>query len=141
MATDAAETTKSKASSDALGTGRRKTAVARVRVRSGSGKILVNDRPFEQYFPTDKDRRKVLAALDETGKRSSVDVIITAHGGGVSSQAGACTLGLARALRLYDSSQDDLLRHSGLLTRDGRMKERKKYGLRGARRGTQFSKR
>lgn len=140
MSTDTAEP-KTSPTGDALGTGRRKTAVARVRVRSGNGTITVNGRPFEEYFPTDNDQRKVLAPLDETGKRGSVNVIITAHGGGVSSQAGACTLGIARALRIYDSSQDDLLRHSGLLTRDGRMKERKKYGLRGARRGTQFSKR
>jgi small subunit ribosomal protein S9 len=141
MSTDVAAEPRVKNSSDALGTGRRKSAVVRVRVRPGNGQILVNDRPFEEYFPTEKDQRKVLAALDETGKRSSVDVIIKAHGGGVSSQAGACTLGIARALRIYDTSQDDLLRHSGLLTRDVRMKERKKYGLRGARRGTQFSKR
>lgn len=140
MTTDA-PVAKISASGDTLGTGRRKTSVVRVRVRAGTGMITINQRPFEQYFPTEKDRRKVLAPLDETGKRSTVDVIIKAHGGGVSSQAGACTLGIARALKLYDTSQDELLRHSGLLTRDGRMKERKKYGLRGARRGTQFSKR
>ncbi len=88
-----------------------------------------------------KDKFQVLDALNQTGKVNSVDVSIHVHGGGPTGQAGACKLGLARALRIFDPEQDDLLRHSGLLTRDGRMKERKKYGLRGARRGTQFSKR
>ncbi|HSS98341.1 MAG TPA: 30S ribosomal protein S9 [Terriglobales bacterium] len=124
-----------------LATGRRKTAVARVRVKGGSGQIKINGRPLEGYFPTEKDRFQVLDALNQTGKLSSVDVSISVHGGGPTGQAGACKLGLARALRAFDAELDDLLRHSGLLTRDGRMKERKKYGLRGARRGTQFSKR
>jgi small subunit ribosomal protein S9 len=125
----------------ALGTGRRKTSVARVRVRAGSGKMSINDRELEDYFPAVKDRNQVLEPLTQTEKRENVDVVIRVHGGGPSGQAGACKLGLARALRKYDSGLDELLRHSGLLTRDGRMKERKKYGLRGARRGTQFSKR
>jgi small subunit ribosomal protein S9 len=125
----------------ALGTGRRKTSVARVRVRAGSGKISINERELENYFPAVKDRNQVLEPLTQTEKRDNVDVVIRVHGGGPSGQAGACKLGLARALRKFDSGLDDLLRHSGLLTRDGRMKERKKYGLRGARRGTQFSKR
>lgn len=125
----------------ALATGRRKKAVARVRVKDGSGQIKVNGRPVEDYFPTEKDRFQVLDALNQTGKLSSVDVNISVHGGGPTGQAGACKLGLARALRVFDTELDDMLRHSGLLTRDGRMKERKKYGLRGARRGTQFSKR
>jgi small subunit ribosomal protein S9 len=126
---------------DSLGTGRRKTSVARVRVRAGSGKIAINERPLDDYFPSVKDRNQVLEPLTQTDKRETVDVVIRVHGGGPSGQAGACKMGLARALRTYDSGLDDLLRHSGLLTRDGRMKERKKYGLRGARRGTQFSKR
>jgi small subunit ribosomal protein S9 len=125
----------------ALGTGRRKTSVARVRVRAGSGKISINERELEDYFPAVKDRNQVLEPLTQTEKRENVDVVIRVHGGGPSGQAGACKLGLARALRKFDSGLDELLRHSGLLTRDGRMKERKKYGLRGARRGTQFSKR
>ena len=125
----------------ALGTGRRKTAVARVRIKSGSGKITVNERPVEEYFPVEKDRFHVFDALNQTGKLATVDVLIRVHGGGPTGQAGACKLGIARALRVFDSELDDMLRHSGLLTRDGRMKERKKYGLRGARRGTQFSKR
>jgi small subunit ribosomal protein S9 len=126
---------------DTLGTGRRKTSVARVRVRAGSGKISINDRPLEAYFPAIKDRNQVLDPLNQTDRRDAVDVIILVHGGGPAGQAGACKMGLARALKTYDSGLDELLRHSGLLTRDGRMKERKKYGLRGARRGTQFSKR
>src|SRR5262245_1220121 len=125
----------------AIATGRRKKAVARVRVKAGSGKIEVNGRSVEDYFPSEKDRFQVLDALNQTGKLATVDVSIKVHGGGITGQAGACKLGLARALRAFDSELDDLLRHSGLLTRDGRMKERKKYGLRGARRGTQFSKR
>jgi len=125
----------------ALATGRRKKAVARVRIKTGSGKIMVNGRPVEDYFPTEKDRFQVLDALNQTGKLTAVDVTIAVHGGGPTGQAGACKLGLARALRMFDTELDDMLRHSGLLTRDSRMKERKKYGLRGARRGTQFSKR
>src|SRR5215468_10536055 len=124
-----------------LATGRRKKAIARVRIKDGSGQIKVNGRPVEDYFPAEKDRFQVLDALNQTGKLSSVDVSISVHGGGPTGQAGACKLGLARALRMFDTELDDMLRHSGLLTRDGRMKERKKYGLRGARRGTQFSKR
>ena len=131
----------SNSAKNALATGRRKKAVARVRIKDGSGQIKVNGRPVEDYFPTEKDRFQVLDALNQTGKLSSVDVSISVHGGGPTGQAGACKLGLARALRAFDTELDDMLRHSGLLTRDGRMKERKKYGLRGARRGTQFSKR
>ncbi len=130
-----------KAAAYSLGTGRRKTSVARVRVKDGSGNILINGRSVDDYFPTVKDRFQVLDALNQTGKLNAVDVSITVHGGGPTGQAGACKLGIARALKLHDASLDELLRHSGLLTRDGRMKERKKYGLRGARRGTQFSKR
>jgi small subunit ribosomal protein S9 len=124
-----------------LGTGRRKTAVARVRLRAGGGKITVNGRDLEHYFPSEKERSQLLEALVKADRRQSVDLIIRVDGGGPAGQAGACKLGIARALRKYDSSLDELLRHSGLLTRDGRMKERKHYGLRGARRGTQFSKR
>ena len=126
---------------DFLGTGRRKTSVARVRVRPGKGTITINERPFEEYFPSDQDRRNVLAPLVKSGKETSVDVSIRVHGGGISGQSGACMLGIARALIKFDSETFDPLRHNHLLTRDSRMKERKKYGLRGARRGTQFSKR
>jgi small subunit ribosomal protein S9 len=131
----------SRNSEEVLGTGRRKTAVARVRMRAGSGTITINDRDLEKYFPAEKDRGQVLEALIKADRRQSVDIIIRVSGGGPSGQAGACKHGIARALRKYDGTLDELLRHSGLLTRDGRMKERKHYGLRGARRGTQFSKR
>ncbi len=136
-----AELSGKKTGGDALGTGRRKTSVARVRIRAGRGNVLINERPLEEFFPSIKDRNQVLEPLTHTDKRDTVDVVIRVHGGGPSGQAGACKLGLARALRKFDSDLDELLRHSGMLTRDGRMKERKKYGLRGARRGTQFSKR
>lgn len=129
------------ASGDTLGTGRRKTAVARVRLRAGKGTILINQRPMEEYFPADKFREAVLAPLVQTGRRNDVDVLVKVDGGGLTGQADACKLGIARALKKYDVTVDEALRDSGLLTRDSRMKERKKYGLRGARRGTQFSKR
>lgn len=126
---------------DALGTGRRKTSVARVRVRAGDGKITINRRELNDYFDNDQDRNNVMAPLLETEMVGRVDVIVKVEGGGYSGQSGAIKLGLARALRAFDSELDERLRHSGLMTRDARMKERKKYGLRGARRGTQFSKR
>jgi len=127
--------------SDALGTGRRKTSVARVRVRAGSGAMAINHRPLEEYFLNERDRADVLAPLVATDSRAKVDVSITVHGGGPTGQAGACKLGIARALKAFDTAYEDALRQNNLLTRDGRMKERKHYGLRGARRGTQFSKR
>ena len=126
---------------DALGTGRRKTSVARVRIRPGTGQLTINERPLEDYFPVQQDRNAVVAPLEHTGVRSSVDVIIRVHGGGGTGQAGACMQGIARALMRYDSDLSDKLREKHFLTRDARMKERKKPGLHGARRGTQFSKR
>lgn len=128
-------------SGDIIGTGRRKTSVARVRIRPGQGKITINDRSLEVYFCNEKDRNLVLAPLLSTGKRNELDVWIRVDGGGVTGQADACKLGIARAITKYDDQTDRLLRDDGMLTRDSRMKERKKYGLRGARRGTQFSKR
>lgn len=130
-----------KGTGDFLGTGRRKTAVARVRLRPGQGRIFVNERPFDEFFTVDQQRRAVEAPLVQTGKRTEVDVLIHVHGGGPTGQADACKLGIARALKRFTTDVEQALRESGLLTRDGRMKERKKYGLRGARRGTQFSKR
>ncbi len=127
--------------SDALGTGRRKTAVARVRVRAGKGNILVNGRSLEDYFPNERDQADAIAPLKATERRDTVDVVVTCSGGGVTAQAGATMLGIARALKLFDAALEPALRQHHLLTRDGRMKERKHYGLRGARRGTQFSKR
>jgi small subunit ribosomal protein S9 len=126
---------------DVLATGRRKTAVARVRLRPGSGTIKVNGRELGVYFPSIKDRVLVSGALEVVGRQSAVNVDITVDGGGPTGQAGACRLGIARALKSFDGELAEPLRQGGFLTRDGRMKERKKYGLRGARRGTQFSKR
>ncbi len=126
---------------DALGTGRRKTSVARVRIRSGSGKITVNNRELEEFFPVAQHRAAVLSPLDHCEVRSSVDIVILVHGGGLTGQSGACMQGIARALLKHDSELSDKLREKGFLTRDARMKERKKPGLHGARRGTQFSKR
>jgi small subunit ribosomal protein S9 len=126
---------------DTLGTGRRKSAVARVRIREGQGVIMINKRPFEEYFTLDEHRNQVLAPLEFVGKRESLDITIRVHGGGNTGQAGACMLGIARALIKLDEEFSTPLRQSHYLTRDPRMKERKKYGLHGARRGTQFSKR
>ena len=126
---------------DALRTGRRKTSVARVRIRAGSGKLTINDRELDDFFKIEQDRNAVVAPLDHAGVRASVDVKIRVHGGGSTGQAGACMQGIARALMRYDSDLSDKLREKHFLTRDARMKERKKPGLRGARRGTQFSKR
>ncbi len=139
MAVDTSK--KSGSDNQVIATGRRKTAVARVRLRAGSGTIMINGRAIEAYFPAIKDRVLVSGALEQMGRQSAVNVDITVDGGGPTGQAGACRLGIARALKAFDSELDEQLRHSGMLTRDGRMKERKKYGLRGARRGTQFSKR
>lgn len=130
-----------KINGDALGTGRRKSAVARVRVRAGSGKVLVNDRPIEEYFPTDQDQVWALEPLVAVNKRGEVDLVVRCNGGGPSGQAGAIRMGVARALVSFDEELFPAMRDGGYLTRDSRMKERKKYGLHGARRGTQFSKR
>jgi small subunit ribosomal protein S9 len=191
-----------------IGTGRRKTAVARVRLTEGKGNVLINDRPVEQYFSEDKDRAAVLGPLKVTEQLARLDVFVRAQGGGITGQAGAVSQGIARALKTMFSPESEHKRHtfnntvviktsrdetrerekaraipvrsapvagaalkpgvpviagaapavpsepadvatgmikklrdSGFLTRDARMKERKKYGLRGARRGTQFSKR
>ncbi len=126
---------------ETLGTGRRKSSVARVRVRSGSGAITINKRQLEEYFNLAQDRSRVVAPLEHCAVRSEVDVIIRVHGGGNTGQAGACMQGIARALLKHDSDLQEKLREKDFLTRDARMKERKKPGLHGARRGTQFSKR
>lgn len=129
------------ATQDSLGTGRRKTAVARVRIRAGAGKISINERELNAFFPNIRDRNSVLAPLKAAESTEKVDVDIQVHGGGTTGQAEAIKLGIARALKLYDATAEAVLREQHLLTRDGRKKERKKYGLHGARRGTQFSKR
>lgn len=126
---------------EALGTGRRKTSVARVRIRAGSGKLSINSRELDEFFRVPQDRNAVLAPLDHCEVRDSVDVVIRVHGGGTTGQAGACMQGIARALMKHDSDLELKLREKNFLSRDSRMKERKKPGLHGARRGTQFSKR
>lgn len=126
---------------DALGTGRRKSSVARVRVRAGSGTITVNKKPIEEYFVNDQDRAAITQTLAAVECGSQVDVLVRVAGGGTTGQSGAVRMGLARALVSYNESLHEMLRDGGFLTRDSRMKERKKPGLRGARRGVQFSKR
>ena len=134
-------TKKDNVTGESIGTGRRKSSVARVRIKSGSGKITINNRPFEQYFPNVQDRRAVTDTLDAVEQRGSVDINIKVNGGGSTGQAGACRMGIARAFISYNPDLFPPLRDGGYLTRDSRMKERKKCGLHGARRGTQFSKR
>lgn len=123
------------------GTGRRKTSVARVRVSAGQGKFTVNDRPVDEFFKETKDRVAVRSALVATNISEGVDVNVKVFGGGYTGQAGAIVQGLARAVSIYDVSLRPAVNSAGLLTRDSRMKERKKYGQRGARRRFQFSKR
>ena len=132
---------KDKISGDALGTGRRKSSVARVRVRSGSGKITINTKPLDEYFVNDQDRAAVTATLAAAELGDQVDVLVRVAGGGTTGQSGAVKMGLARALVSHDPALHEPLRDGGFLTRDSRMKERKKPGVRGARRGVQFSKR
>lgn len=123
------------------GTGRRKRAVARVRVRPGDGAIKINKRDLNEFFHIPKDRQAVIKALEITGTRKKVDVFVNVHGGGTTGQAGAILLGIARALKECNPDYEPLLRGQNLLTRDPRKVERKKYGQRGARRRFQFSKR
>jgi small subunit ribosomal protein S9 len=137
-----------------LGTGRRKTSVARVRLREGTGVVSINDRELNDYFTEDKDRNAVLGPLELTEMRNRLDVLVKVQGGGFTGQAGAICQGIARALKsMYGLTTEQgadgestggmakKLRDSGYLTRDGRMKERKKYGRKGARKAFQFSKR
>ncbi|RKY07783.1 MAG: 30S ribosomal protein S9 [Planctomycetota bacterium] len=123
------------------GTGRRKRSVARVRIRPGKGKLLINKKKVDAYFARRQDRDAVIAPLKETDKLKAFDVFVNVRGGGTSGQAGATMLGIARALKNYDEGLLKVLRDGGYLTRDGRMVERKKPGQRGARRRFQFSKR
>ena len=124
-----------------IGTGRRKTSVARVYVRDGSGKISINGRELAQYFPLGEHAVMVRQPLMVTDNENKFDILINVYGGGISGQAGACRHGLARALCKVDETNYPSLRSNGYLTRDSRMVERKKYGRRGARRRFQFSKR
>lgn len=130
-----------KKTDESMGTGRRKSSVARVRVKSGSGKIVINGKALEEFFPSVQDQRAVTDPLDAVGGREAVDLRISVSGGGTTGQSGACKMGIARALVGHSEEYFSPLRDGGFLTRDSRMKERKKCGLHGARRGTQFSKR
>ena len=122
-------------------TGRRKTAVAQVRLERGTGKIIVNGRAFEEYFPTPSLQLTVLKPFEVTKTTNSFDIKVKTVGGGATGQAGAVRLGIARALLRYDAATRPSLKEEGLLTRDPRMKERKKSGQPGARKRFQFSKR
>jgi len=123
------------------GTGRRKTSIARVRIRHGEGKVTVNGKPYDQYFSLERDRRAVIAPLEVTDNLKRLDVAADVRGGGPTGQADAILLGVARAIARADASAEPTLRDRGFLTRDARMVERKKYGQAGARRRFQFSKR
>ncbi len=123
------------------GTGRRKSSVARVRVYNGTGKITINDRDIDDYFGLETLKLIVRQPLNLTDTLGKFDIVCRVAGGGVTGQAGAIRHGIARALLQYDAELRAELKKAGLLTRDPRMKERKKYGLKGARRAPQFSKR
>ena len=123
------------------GTGRRKSSVARVRVYNGTGKITINDRDIDDYFGLETLKLITRQPLALTGTTDKFDIVCRVAGGGVTGQAGAIRHGIARALLQCDESLRPTLKKAGLLTRDPRMKERKKYGLKGARRAPQFSKR
>lgn len=123
------------------GTGRRKSSVARVRIKPGDGKFVVNGKPMAEYFNHLRDQNNVVAPMKATETEGRLDVFVNVHGGGYTGQAGAVLLGISRALKGYDPSLEQVLRTNDYLTRDAREVERKKYGQRGARRRFQFSKR
>ena len=123
------------------GVGRRKSACARVRIAPGSGKIEINGKTLNDYLTAERDRKAIFGPLEVTNTGGKMDVFVNANGGGPTGQAGAIVMGLGRALVKYDNNLEGSLRKGGFLTRDSRMKERKKYGQRGARRRFQFSKR
>lgn len=125
----------------AIGTGRRKTAVARVFMREGSGKIVVNGKDIKEYFVTEEQIRVVRQPLLVTSNDGKFDIVINVTGGGLNGQASACLHGISRALTQVDQNSHTALKANGYLTRDSRMVERKKYGQKGARRRFQFSKR
>lgn len=123
------------------GTGRRKSAVARVFIKPGKGEIIINDKPIDDYFSRQTGRMIVRQPLELTNNAASFDIMVNIHGGGESGQAGAVRHGITRALIEYDATLRPVLRKAGLVTRDAREVERKKVGLRKARRRKQFSKR
>lgn len=123
------------------GLGRRKKAIARVRIKPGAGAFIVNGKPLDEFFVTVQTRARARAALRATEAESTYDIFCNVGGGGTTGQAEAVSLGVARALKSANPPSEEALRDGGLLTRDSREKERKKYGRRGARRGFQFSKR
>lgn len=123
------------------GTGRRKTSVARVRLYPGTGDIVINGKPLDQYFVRERDRIAVLHPLQVTEMASKFSVMIKVEGGGITGQAGAVSHGMARALDVADPNLHQTLRRAGLLTRDPREKERKKFGLKRARKAPQYTKR
>ena len=125
----------------ALGTGRRKEAIARVRIAPGTGQWLVNDRPLEVFFPNKVHQQLISEPLVTLGAEGQFDVVARVSGGGVTGQAGALRLGIARALTIVDPENRTTLKRAGFLTRDARIKERKKYGLKKARKAPQYSKR
>jgi len=126
---------------DYQGTGRRKTSVARVRLMAGQGQILVNGKPVEEYFPSPMLRAALTLPLQLTNVADKYDTVVLVHGGGITSQAGAIRHGISRALLIVDETYRPVLKKAGFLTRDPRMKERRKYGLKKARKAPQFSKR
>jgi small subunit ribosomal protein S9 len=125
----------------AMGTGRRKTSVARVRIKDGNGSFIVNGKDFSKYFCVERDRKTIQSPLEAAGALEKVDIWVRVNGGGTTGQTGAVVLGIARALEARDPSLHHMLADGGFLTRDSRMVERKKYGRRKARRSFQFSKR
>lgn len=128
-------------SSSAAATGRRKTSIARVRLASGSGKVVINDRPLEVFFPLETVRKNVLAPLAVTDNLGKYDITVNVIGGGMTGQSDAIRLGIARSLIQISEDFRMTLRENGFLTRDPRMVERKKYGQKKARKRFQFSKR
>ena len=122
-------------------TGKRKTSIARVWIEPGEGKFVINERALKEYFGRETSEMVALQAFDITGTRNQFDVTINVHGGGESGQSGAIRHGIAKALLQYNADFKDVLKKAGFLTRDSRVKERKKYGRRGARRRPQYSKR
>ena len=121
--------------------GRRKTAIARVKIQSGEGQIVINDRELNVYFPTITLQNTLNASQELVKADKKFDLFIRVRGGGINGQAEACRMGIARALQFFNTSYRPALKKAGYLRRDSRMVERKKYGFRKARRGTQFSKR